>query len=80
MSGVHLYRKLKALTGMTPGELIRRIRLKTAASLLEQNNRNVTVIAFKVGFLNLSYFAKCFKEYYGKSPKEYMKDRSVKRT
>ena len=73
MSRGHLYRKLKALTGMSPSELIRRMRLETAARLLRQNNRSVTVVAFKVGFLSSSYFSKCFKEQYGKTPKEYMK-------
>ena len=73
ISRVHLYRKLKALTGMSPSELIRVMRLKMASKLLQQNNRNVTTIAFKVGFSNPSYFAKCFKEHFGKSPKEYSK-------
>ena len=77
ISRVHLYRKLKALTGMSPSELIRVMRLKMASKLLQQNNRNVTSVAFKVGFSNPSYFAKCFKEHFGISPKEYSKKSST---
>ncbi len=78
ISRVHLYRKLKALTDMSPSELIRVMRLKMASKLLQQYNRNVTAIAFKVGFSNPSYFSKCFREHFGKSPKEYAMKRKNK--
>jgi transcriptional regulator GlxA family with amidase domain len=71
---MQLFRKLKALTNQTPSEFIRTIRLKRAASLIKQKFGNVAEITYEVGFNNLSYFAKCFKELYGKSPSEYAKD------
>ncbi len=70
MSKTQLYRKLKALTGYAPGEFLRSYRLKRAAQILEKGE-SVTQTAYAVGFNNLSYFAKCFKEYHGVSPKEY---------
>ncbi len=71
MSKTQLHRKLKALTNETPGELLRNFRLKRAAQLLSQKADTVTQIAYQVGFNNLSYFAKCFKELYGVSPSSY---------
>jgi len=72
MSSVQLYRKLKALTGHTPNELIRNLRLERAASLLSQRAGNVSDIAYQVGFNNLSYFAKCFKEKFGVAPSDFL--------
>ncbi|GJM34586.1 MAG: hybrid sensor histidine kinase/response regulator [Saprospiraceae bacterium] len=71
MSKTQLHRKLKALTNEAPGELLRNFRLKRAARLLLQKADTVTQIAFHVGFNNLSYFAKCFKELYGVAPSSY---------
>ncbi len=71
MSKTQLHRKLKALTNEAPGELLRNFRLKRAAQLLSQKEDSVTQIAYKVGFNNLSYFAKCFKELYGVAPSSY---------
>ena len=71
MSKTQLHRKLKALTDEAPGELLRNFRLKRAAQLLSQKADSVTQIAYKVGFNNLSYFAKCFKEMYGRPPSSY---------
>jgi transcriptional regulator GlxA family with amidase domain len=71
LSTVQLYRKLKALTGFTPNELIRNIRLDRAADLLKQKAGNVADVAYKVGFNNMSYFAKCFREKFGSSPSEF---------
>jgi transcriptional regulator GlxA family with amidase domain len=73
MSRMQLFRKLKALTNQTPSEFIRTIRLKRAALLLKKNFGNVAEITYEVGFNNLSYFAKCFRELYGVSPSEYTK-------
>ena len=73
MSRMQLFRKLKALTDQSPSEFIRIIRLKRAAQLMEQQYGNVAQITYEVGFNNLSYFAKCFKELFGDSPSEYMK-------
>lgn len=71
MSKTQLNRKLKALTQESPRDLLRNFRLKRAAQLLAQKSDTVTQIAYQVGFTNLSYFAKCFKELYGVSPSSY---------
>ena len=68
-----LYRKLYALTGQSPTEFIRTIRLKRAASLLKQKFGNVTEVSLEVGFNNLSYFNRSFKKLYGISPTEFAK-------
>jgi signal transduction histidine kinase/DNA-binding response OmpR family regulator len=70
MSSVQLYRKLKAVTGSTPNELIRSMRLDRASSLLRQRGGNVAEVAYQVGFSNLSYFSKCFREKFGHTPSE----------
>lgn len=74
MSRMQLFRKIKALTNQTPGEFVRTIRLKRAASLMQQNFGNIAQITFEVGFNNPSYFAKCFKELFGKLPSKYIKN------
>lgn len=74
MSRMQLFRKIKALTNQTPGEFIRTIRLKRAASLIDQKFGNIAQITYEVGFNNPSYFAKCFKDLFGKLPSEYMKN------
>ena len=71
MCKLQLYRKLNALTGQSPSEFMRNLRLKRAASLISQRSGNISEIAYSVGFNNLSYFAKCFKELYGVPPSEY---------
>ena len=62
MSQATLYRKIQALTGETPTSFIRSYRIKRAAQLLEAHAGNVSQVADKVGFLDKSYFARCFKE------------------
>ncbi len=66
-----LYRKLKALMGVTPVNFIRQIRLRKAASLLEQNKFTVSEIMYMVGFNNQAYFSKCFLSEFGTTPTEY---------
>jgi transcriptional regulator GlxA family with amidase domain len=73
MSRMQLFRKLKALVNQTPSELIRNLRLQRAVQLMRQNFGNVAEITFEVGFNNLSYFSKCFREKYGFLPSEYQK-------
>jgi signal transduction histidine kinase/ligand-binding sensor domain-containing protein/DNA-binding response OmpR family regulator len=70
-SRMQLYRKMKALTNMTVKEFIRDIRIKRAAQMLEQNKLTVSEIVYKVGFIDMPYFRKCFREQYGCSPTEY---------
>ena len=72
MSKTQLHRKMKAVTDQSPGAFIRNYRLKRAAQILAQNGDNVTQVAYAVGFNNLSYFAKCFKELYHVTPSEFM--------
>ena len=71
MSKMQLYRKLKTLTGMTPGEFIRNIRLKQTAILLETTNLHVTEIFYRTGFNNMSYFFREFKKRYNCAPNKY---------
>ncbi|MBR1395803.1 MAG: substrate-binding domain-containing protein [Prevotella sp.] len=65
---VQLYRKVKSITGLTPVELLRKIRLQQGYVLLTTTTRTVAEIAFEVGFNTPGYFSKCFKEQYGKLP------------
>lgn len=65
-----LHRKLKALTGKGPNEIIRHYRLSRAKSLLEQGAGTVSEIAFSVGYANISYFTKSFKQAFGQLPSE----------
>lgn len=67
---VQLYRKVKAITGQTPVELLRQMRLQRAYALLGNTTKTVAEIAFEVGFNTPGYFSKCFKEQYGKLPME----------
>ena len=66
-----LHRKLKSLTGLSPGEFIRNIRLKHAALMLSKNTGNISEIAFAVGFNDPKYFSRCFKIEFGLTPREY---------
>ncbi|MGE5106750.1 MAG: response regulator, partial [Sphingobacteriales bacterium] len=78
MSKMQLYRKLKTMTGMTPGEFIKHIRLKQAANLLASTNLNVTEIFYQTGFNNQSYFFREFRKRYNCAPNEYREQQSVK--
>ena len=68
-----LHKKLVALVGEPPGELIKRFRLNKAAKLIEKKSGNMTEIAFEVGFNDPSYFAACFKKQFAISPSRYRK-------
>jgi signal transduction histidine kinase/ABC-type sugar transport system substrate-binding protein/CheY-like chemotaxis protein len=70
LSRVQLYRKVKALTGSTPVDLLRNARLEKGKHLLEATGKTVSEIAYIVGFTTPSYFTTCFKEKYGFSPNE----------
>ena len=68
LSRVQLYRKVKALTGQTPVELLRKARLERSRLLIEKTEKSVSEIAYEVGFTSPSYFNKCFKDEFGISP------------
>lgn len=72
-SRVQLYRKTKALTGYAPNELLRIARLKKAASLLAATEKSIAEVTYEVGFSSPSYFTRCFKEFFGESPTDYLK-------
>ncbi len=72
LSRMQLYRKLRGLTDQTVHEFIRSIRLKRAVQLLEQRRMTITEVAYAVGFNDLTYFARCFRKQYQKSPSEYI--------
>lgn len=71
MSRVHLYKKLLQITGKTPIEFIRVIRLKRAAQLLRESQLHVSEVAFEVGFNNPKYFSRYFKDEFGVLPSVY---------
>lgn len=65
------YKKVRGTTGYTPNEYIRVIRLRKAAELLKESEKNVSEVAYAVGFDNPYYFSKCFKEQFGMPPSQY---------
>lgn len=73
MSRMSLYTKMKALTGESVKEFIRRIRLNTAAEMILRNEHSIAEISFLVGFATPSYFTTSFKKYFGCQPTEYIK-------
>lgn len=76
LSSSQLFRKIKAVTNLSVSIYIRNIRLEEAKKLLlNDSNINITEVAYDTGFSTINYFSKCFKDYTGKSPKEYSKER-----
>ena len=73
LSRVQLYRKVKALTGCTPVDLLRKARLAQAQSLLQESSLSVSEIAYQVGFASPSYFSKCYKDEFGIVPGDVRK-------
>ncbi len=74
MSRVRLYKKIKQITGKTPIEFIRVIRLKRAAQLLRESQLNISEIAYQTGFNNPKVFSKYFKEEFGVLPSIYQEN------
>ena len=70
LSRVQLYRKIKALTGLSPVELLRTARLQKGRQLLERTDKTISEVAYEVGFTAPSYFTKCFKDEFGISPSD----------
>ncbi len=73
LSRVHLYRKIKKLTGMSVSEFANSVKLRLSLELLKNSGNSISQIAYEVGFSSPSYFTKCFKEQFGMSPTEYAK-------
>lgn len=73
-----LYRKVKAITGLSINQFVRKVRLNQAAKLIEQSEMNVSQIAYEVGFNDLKYFRNCFKEQFGVPPSIYRKRKLVR--
>ena len=71
MTRMNLYRKLQSITGNTPSDFIKSIRLKRAAQLLQGSQLTMSEVADRVGFSSASYFTKCFKETFGLLPTQY---------
>jgi len=69
-----LHKKIVALAGEPPGELIRRVRLKKAAELIDKKFGNLSEIALEVGFNNPAYFSEAFKKQFGVSPSQYQRN------
>lgn len=74
ISNKPIYRKVKQLTGMSPVEFIKTIRMKKAAMLLQQKKFTVAEVMYMVGFSNHSYFSKCFQAEFGKTPRQYLNE------
>jgi AraC-like DNA-binding protein len=68
------FNKLKSMTGLSPVEFIREMRIKRAAQLLEDRKYNITEVTYMVGMNDSRYFAKCFKNTYGVTPSEYRRE------
>ncbi len=73
MSNSTLYRKMKALTGLSTNEYIRKMKMKHAKKLLLEGKYNISEISLRIGFNNIFYFRQCFKEEFGTTPSEYLK-------
>ena len=75
MSRSVFFKKLKTLTGLSPVEFLKEIRMKRAAQLIETEEYNMAQIAYMVGLNDSHYFSKCFKQQYGMTPTEYKESR-----
>ncbi len=73
MSRATLYRRMKTVTDLPPGDFIKLCRLKKAAQLLGEGGRPVSEVATAVDFSSTSYFSKCFTAQFGVSPKDYLR-------
>jgi signal transduction histidine kinase/ABC-type sugar transport system substrate-binding protein/DNA-binding response OmpR family regulator len=76
LSRVHVYRKIKHLTGLSVSEFVRNIKVKKAAILLKETNKSVTEIAYDTGFSSPSYFSKCFKDLFKITPSEFIQQKT----
>ncbi|MBE6339143.1 MAG: helix-turn-helix domain-containing protein [Bacteroidales bacterium] len=74
LSRVQLYRRTKAACGLSPNETLRTQRLNKAYKLLHETQKTISEVAYEVGFSSPSYFAKCYKDYFGKNPTESLRN------
>jgi AraC-like DNA-binding protein len=72
---MQLHRKLMAFTGLSTSAFIRSQRLKQAVHILTTSDASINEVAYTVGFNTPSYFIKCFKETYKKTPLEYLESK-----
>ncbi|MDF1573394.1 MAG: substrate-binding domain-containing protein [Bacteroidales bacterium] len=72
MSRVHLYRKIKQITGMSVSEYIRSVKLMHAKGLIRKREMSISEVAYASGFANPSYFTKCFRDQFDQSPSDYL--------
>lgn len=72
ISRVHLYRKIKKLTGLSVSDFVTSVKLKKSTELLLNSGKTISEIAYEVGFTSPSYFSRCFKDYFKMSPTEYL--------
>lgn len=79
MTRMNLYRKLHAITGNTPSDFMKSIRLKRAAQLLQGSQLTIVEVADHVGFSSASYFTKCFKEMFGMLPTQYAENCKIEK-
>src|SRR5690606_6510866 len=71
MSRISLYRKLKAITGLSINQYMRNFKIELAANLIKNEGITISQASYEVGFSNVKYFRKIFKEKYGKNPSEF---------
>ncbi len=77
MSRSNFYRKVKGISGLTPNDFIRLVKLKKAVKLMQEGETRINEICFMVGFNTSSYFAKCFRRQFGMLPKDFVKNMKV---
>jgi DNA-binding response OmpR family regulator/ligand-binding sensor domain-containing protein/nitrogen-specific signal transduction histidine kinase len=73
MSRPVLYRKIKALTDLSPQQFVINLKLKEAARIMQKENKNISETAFMVGFTDPKYFSQTFKKHFGITPSQYLK-------
>jgi len=76
MSRTSLYRKIKAITGLNINQYIRKVKMDKAAELLKTGNYTIAQASYEVGFNNVKYFRKLFKEQFEKLPSDFTKNKT----
>ncbi|XOV66355.1 MAG: helix-turn-helix domain-containing protein [Fluviicola sp.] len=78
MSRTNFFSRIKSLTGKSPSRMVMNFRLEKAAHLLKSTDRNISEVAFEVGFSSTAYFTRCFKETFGTNPSKFVRERQKK--